>query len=176
MYCLLYGTGFPVLYRGESGMEQENGVTNFDGLDLTSLSVEIYWSISTSNVASFSLQFTATPKMCKYACWAGSIENDVLLSQSDDSGVSGTICGSEIILSKALNNGKITDPLNVTNKIIFLLWVCKGVYLCAILPFSNLREKHFNNWKIKWKSKLTIAYNKYNAMSSFQNTISEPLK
>ena len=74
-----------------------------------------------SNVASLSSQFTAAPEMCRYACWAGSIENDELLSQSDDGGVSGTICGSEIIMSKALNDRKMTDPLNVTNKIIFLL-------------------------------------------------------
>ena len=176
MYRLLYGTGFPVLYRGESGMEQENRVMKFDGLDLTFLRVEMYWSISMSNVASFSSQFTAAPEMCRYARWAGSIENDELSSQSDDGGVSGTICGSEIIMSKALNDGKMTDPLNVTNKIIFLLWVCKGMYLCSILHFRDLREIHFNNWKMKWKSKLTVAYNKYNATSSFRNTISEPLK
>ena len=42
MYHLLYETGFPVLYHGESGMEQENGVMNFDGLDLTFLRVEMY--------------------------------------------------------------------------------------------------------------------------------------
>ena len=66
-------------------MKQENEVTGLEELDLMSLRVEIYWSTSTSNVASFSLQFDAAPEICKYGCWAGSIENDVLSSWSVDS-------------------------------------------------------------------------------------------
>ena len=72
-------------------MKQENEVTGLEELDLMSLRVEIYWSKSMTNVASFSLQFDAAPEMCKYARWAGSIENDVLSSQSVDGGVRGTI-------------------------------------------------------------------------------------
>ena len=72
-------------------MKQENEVTGLEELNLMSLRVEIYWSTSTSNVASFSSQFDAAPEMCKYARWAGLIENDVLSSRSVDGGVRGTI-------------------------------------------------------------------------------------
>ena len=64
---------------------------SLEELDLTSLRVEIYWSTSTSIVASFSSQFDAAPETYKYACWAKLIENDVLSSQSVDSSVRGTI-------------------------------------------------------------------------------------
>ena len=70
-------------------MKQENEVTGLEELDLMSLRVEIYWSTSMLNVASFSSQFDAAPETCKYACWAGLIENDVLSSWSVDGGVRG---------------------------------------------------------------------------------------